>query len=203
MIMMRGSNFEAMPVETTAERSNRRMIPYTHFVVILSFLLVVGIAFVTHLDTDRKPTLRPSKIYKETSDILLHVAEQRSGLSIAWLMSFPNSGTSFTSKLVRHVTLTSTGSNYGHEVLATDKVIPMFGDDHPPFWIDPHSLDTWNRPSSLVLTKTHCGGRCEMCGPSDYVENPHSFLTQCLSGRIGDETASQYSIELEIGRAHV
>lgn len=28
----------------------------------------------------------------------------------------------------------------------------------------------------------HIGGRCEKCGPSAYVENPHSFLNKCLSG---------------------
>ena len=201
---MRGSSFESMPVETAAERNSRRMVSYPHIVGMLSVLLVVCIALVIHLDTgkDRQPALRPSQITKH-SNTLLQVSEERSGLSIAWLMSFPNSGTSFTSKLVRHVTLGSTGSNYGHEVLSTDKVISMFGDDHPPFWIDPHSLDTWTRPSSLVLTKTHCGGRCEMCGPSDYVENPHSFLTQCLSGRVGDETASQYDIKLVKKAVHL
>ena len=47
-----------------------------------------------------------------------------------------------------------------------------------------HSL-TYPLPSLFCLLQKHCGGRCEKCGPSRYVENPHSFLVQCLSGRRG------------------
>ena len=52
-------------------------------------------------------------------------------------MSFPNSGTSFTSKMIRHLSQMSTASNYGEEVLDKDgKSIPMF-DSNGPFWIEP------------------------------------------------------------------
>jgi hypothetical protein len=78
------------------------------------------------------------------------------------------------------VTLLSTGTNYGEE---TDEGESIFQNDGPPFWIDPHSLFVYQRPSRLVLVKSHCGGRCELCGPQTYIENPHSFLYQCLAGR--------------------
>ena len=113
---------------------------------------------------------------------------------VAWLMSFPNSGTSFTSKMVRHLSHMSTASNYGEELLDdSGKSIPMYSDspNTGPFWIDPQSEDfEYTRPTIFALTKTHCGGRCEKCGPSQFVENPHSFLTQCLSGKIAHTTSS-------------
>jgi hypothetical protein len=40
----------------------------------------------------------------------------------------------------------------------------------------------FGHPKKYVLTKTHCGGRCEKCPPEKYIENPHSFLRRCLSG---------------------
>ncbi len=103
-------------------------------------------------------------------------------------MSFPNSGTSFTSKMIRHLSHMSTASNYGEEVLDKDgKSVPIF-DSNGPFWIEPPTHPEYTRPSLFALTKTHCGGRCEKCGPSKFVENPHSFLTACLSGKIAHTT---------------
>jgi hypothetical protein len=89
-------------------------------------------------------------------------------LQIAWLMSFPNSGTSYTSKLIRHVTLTRTASNYGNEERAAVGLSRAVFDDQPtgPFWQDVHIHPEYTLPQNYALTKTHCGGRCEMCGPS-------------------------------------
>ena len=211
---MRDVGFDPMPLETMIDRNSnnnnnnnnnngtRRRITYPQIAAAVSFLLLVGVTIVMPRMEDRKP-FRPTKVTKEQQpNTLLRVVtpvvppppeqqQREEGLSIAWLMSFPNSGTSFTSKLVRHVTKGSTASNYGHE--AGSVMVPsMFTEGSPPFWIDPQSLKEWTRPTSLVLTKTHCGGRCEMCGPSDYIENPHSFLTSCLSGHDkANETASQ------------
>jgi hypothetical protein len=89
-------------------------------------------------------------------------------LQIAWLMSFPNSGTSYTSKLIRHVSLTRTASNYGNEERAAIGLSRAVFDDQPtgPFWQDTHIHPEYTLPQNYALTKTHCGGRCEMCGPS-------------------------------------
>jgi hypothetical protein len=88
-------------------------------------------------------------------------------LQIAWLMSFPNSGTSYTSKLIRHVSLTRTASNYGNEERAAVGLSQAVFDDQPtgPFWQDMHIHPEYTLPQNYALTKTHCGGRCEMCGP--------------------------------------
>ena len=221
---MREPGFETMQCETSMDRNRRQQMSNSQVVVVIALLLLGGVTLVTYLGTGRKPTFRPTEVSKPAPDTLLQVSETNTadttsasnkdgsghgdGLGIAWLMSFPNSGTSFTSKLVRHVTMGSTGSNYGHEVAPTDAVVPMFGDGRPPYWIDPHSLEAnaWSRPvaPSLVLTKTHCGGRCEMCGPTEYVENPHLFLSHCLSGRASDEpVAMEYDMALVRKAVHL
>lgn len=78
------------------------------------------------------------------------------GPKIAWLMSFPNSGTSFTSKMIRHASEMSTASNYGEENRDLHgNSVPVYPNvTHGPFWIDPHSMDSTERPSNYVLTKT-------------------------------------------------
>lgn len=133
---------------------------------------------------------------------LVHNSNNKNdSVKVAWLMSFPNSGTSFTSKMVRHLSHQSTASNYGEELLDKDgKSIPMYDEsDSGPFWIDPQGEDfEYTRPTTYALTKTHCGGRCEKCGPSKYVENPHSFLTACLSGKIAHSTESGKVVKVPV-----
>lgn len=93
---------------------------------------------------------------------------------IAWLMSFPNSGTSYTMNLVTAASNMTQGSNYGWEHKnTTNETVPIF--DKGPFWLQP----TETRPTSVVLTKTHCGGYCHDCRPRKSVESPHSFLMHC------------------------
>jgi len=199
----------------------RIMLGWTHLVVLVagSILLGVGFTMQLHCNDDHPTTLynkpptidAPSTINKNsiknihnstTTSTKLNVSNKipetlvdtNDGRwpKVAWLMSFPNSGTSFTSKMVRHLSHMSTASNYGEELLGTDgKSIPMYNKGQGPFWIDPQAEDfAFTRPTVFALTKTHCGGRCEKCGPSKYVENPHSFLTACLSGKIARTTSS-------------
>ena len=104
------------------------------------------------------------------------------GLKIIWLMSFPNSGTSYTTKLIRHLSLTHSGSNYGHDNVGNGgKPIPVF-DEQPmgPFWTDPTVHPEYNFPMNYVLVKTHCGGRCISCPPAGYSETLYSFRRKCL-----------------------
>jgi len=78
------------------------------------------------------------------------------GLKMAWLMSFPNSGTSFTSRLVRDATKTDSASNYADETLSGQNGVrlPVF-DDQPegPFWIKPEDSPEFTEPSQYILTK--------------------------------------------------
>jgi hypothetical protein len=112
--------------------------------------------------------------------------EQKSTVfpKIAWLMSFPNSGTSYTIALVRHLTMTSSATNYGHELNDGRESVPIYADQaNGPFWFEAaNQSDTYTRPTSYVMTKTHCGLRCEKCPPQSYVETTFSFRRNCLSG---------------------
>jgi len=132
--------------------------------------------------------------------------------NIAWLMSFPNSGTSFTSLLIRHASNATTATNYGMEShLGMDgKSVPVYDwSAEGPYWlhpprrmepIDDASADAMHGgyesgtklgksgaydvppASASILTKTHCGSRCTFCPPRRYLETPASFLEQCLTG---------------------
>ena len=107
---------------------------------------------------------------------------------IAWLMSFPNSGTSYTSYLIRTITQTNTASNYGHESpdpneqSSVSSSVGIFDDNPIPSW-----TESWNdrlqQPSEgYILTKTHCGG-FSFCNDCDsLVYNSHTFLKKCLEG---------------------
>ena len=106
---------------------------------------------------------------------------------IAWLMSFPNSGTSFTMTMVSRSTNKSFATNYGNEVIAPDET-----DSHSiyprrpegPYWpgLSGKQHTPRDLPDTYVITKTHCGSRCSKCGPDEYIETTEQFLTRCASG---------------------
>jgi Sulfotransferase domain len=99
---------------------------------------------------------------------------------IAWLMSWPNSGTSYTLRVVREITNLTTATNYGHEHLVNDSSILL----HPD-WVDgPFRANlSQNLPDYFILTKTHCGSRCVHCAPDGYLETSRTFQRACQSGR--------------------
>lgn len=111
---------------------------------------------------------------------------------IAWLLSYPNSGTSYTMTLVERASNLSTASNYGAEVThpeGTSEPLPSYPLEGGPFWEGLEGAARLNRTvrglpdpyQSFVLTKTHCGSRCIHCGPSDYFyPNASRFLQDCL-----------------------
>lgn len=107
---------------------------------------------------------------------------------IAWLMSFPNSGTSFTMTLVGRASNRSFATNYADEVTSRDlssgslSIYP--GKYEGPFWagMSGKILAPRPLPGTFVLTKTHCGSRCMYCGPQVYIGTPAEFLLSCTSG---------------------
>ena len=69
-------------------------------------------------------------------------------------MSFPNSGTSFTTALIRNITKTATATNYFSSTkFGLNKPISPSEPDGPFYTPDRQLPD-----SGLMLTKTHCGG---------------------------------------------
>mmetsp|Transcript_38692 Transcript_38692/g.116226 ORF Transcript_38692/g.116226 Transcript_38692/m.116226 type:complete len:390 (-) Transcript_38692:211-1380(-) len=117
---------------------------------------------------------------------------------VAWLMSFPNSGTSYTLRLTQWSSNITAASNYGDECdVDKDGVnIPLYKKSvvgpHIKF-AKKHKFPTGE---SYVLTKTHCGGRCTHCDPAKYVETTESFKVACLSGNRYAKTEDGDSVEL-------
>lgn len=136
-------------------------------------------------------------------------SENKGRGKIALIMSYPNSGTSYTSKLVRMATGYTTATNYGFEALVDTiehKSVPVYKySTDGPYWLHPpiESIDDIGTtgktdsvekketkqnvlpvpPSSAsILTKTHCGIRCTHCPPYMYMENEETFYQRCLSG---------------------
>ena len=118
---------------------------------------------------------------------------------IVWLMSFPNSGTSFTLRMVKRTSLTLGASNYQEE--GGNHVIPVH-EGHPegPFWPDP-VYSKYKRPQKYVLTKTHCGFRCNDCSPSSYMKDAIDFPQLCATGKAvkGEE---EWKVEYNTDRVH-
>ena len=102
---------------------------------------------------------------------------------VAWLMSFPNSGTTYTNHLIQDYTNTTTATNYGQEQSTKDESLSVF----------PHSIDgpffrypSWSLPPRYILTKTHCGGECDACqtpGSKQYNNTIDAFEIACCSGK--------------------
>lgn len=104
---------------------------------------------------------------------------------VAWLMTYPNSGTTYTLKLIQQYTNTTTATNYGNEHSVHNKSIPV----HPELANGPFLRFTdWKLPSRYILTKTHCGGTALSSDPLVYLETMRSFEVACRSGnRIDDD----------------
>jgi hypothetical protein len=123
---------------------------------------------------------------------------------VAWLMSFPNSGTTYTNHLIQDYTNTTTATNYGHEQSTKEtsiSVLPNSTDG--PFFRYP----TWTIPPAYILTKTHCGGECDSChtpGSKEYNDTIDAFEVACCSGkRIFNNTKVKTTYSLDIPKRAV
>ncbi|KAL7542363.1 hypothetical protein ACHAXR_012098 [Thalassiosira sp. AJA248-18] len=102
-------------------------------------------------------------------------------VNLTLLDSFQNSGTSFTSELVRRVARQNTASNYGTEDLGAS--VAVFEDSpEGPFWTDAHNNELARPTRGFILVKTHCGGYCDSCPPDKYIEDAQIFTRNCASG---------------------
>ena len=113
-------------------------------------------------------------------------------LEVAWLMSFPNSGTTYTNHLIQDYTNTTTATNYGQEQSPKNDSVPIFSDSKDgPFFRYP----SWLLPPQFILTKTHCGGECDACqdtGSKRYIDTIDAFEKACCTGkRIFNKTKIQ------------
>jgi hypothetical protein len=113
--------------------------------------------------------------------------------NLIWLMSFPNSGTSFTIHMTREATNCTTATNYGLEGEIRDKPsVPAIqgpaGVNGPWLELLPHRT---TRIAETILVKTHCKGFCSgsFCGAEKTFHTTRSFMIGCLTGNQGIATA--------------
>lgn len=127
-------------------------------------------------DTDATPKLPPA------SELGV---ERATRPAVAWLMSFPNSGTSFTISNTEHMSNSSTATNYAK---GREDALPVRQDlTDGPFLHKPFG----NIPQ-YVMTKTHCTGYCDECPAKKYVHTLDSFIDGCtLSHKpVGDDSVN-------------
>ena len=133
-----------------------------------------------------KPSRPPSRAPTKPTKKPFANIKSASQPQIAWLMSFPNSGTSYTSKLVRTITNSSTASNYGastRDEYGCSRPISDAYAETGPFWQSNTYSQLGGQNGEYLLTKTHCGGYCNGCGPSQYFETSATFQEGCLTGK--------------------
>jgi len=108
--------------------------------------------------------------------------EDDSAPRIAWLMSFPNSGTSYTKHLVDVVSGYNTASNYIETVMRSNDFIWEGLSDGPFYSASPSTYNDKNwtiSPTGFVLTKTHCGSYCLWCKSEHYISSAAQFSRSC------------------------
>jgi hypothetical protein len=81
---------------------------------------------------------------------------------------------------------THVATNYGHENKKDlRQSFPVYADQAQdgPFWMNLALHPNYTYPKEYVIVKTHCGGRCETCGPIHYAETTYSFRWACQRGK--------------------
>jgi hypothetical protein len=130
---------------------------------------------------------------KDASSLLAsnaeHVDVERGVKGIAWLMSFPNSGTSYTILLTNTITGTATATNYVPKSVSKNltEYKNIFRDYPVPRWSlqEDVGVNIQIPTTGYVLTKTHCGGYCFRCfagRDSGTLKNSKDFFKECRRG---------------------
>lgn len=101
-----------------------------------------------------------------------HFSDHQYHNPLVWLLSFPNSGTTYTLHLIQEITNTTTATNYGKEQVGSTTSIPINPNEpNGPYYRSPelnpprnesstnnHSVSSSKRniTTPYVLTKSHC-----------------------------------------------
>ena len=101
--------------------------------------------------------------------------------SIAWLLSFPNSGTSYTLANTNQVSQRLVATNYNVAGRSESEHFPMY--EKGPFLLntqDEFPMADNLLPESYLLTKTHCAAYCVDCPPGNFVHwSVEAFIDGC------------------------
>jgi len=142
-------------------------------------ILTVTVLFVVSFD----------EISFYLSNRLLAVSEadiKTSLPKVAWLLSYPNSGTTNTQNAVQHATQSTVASFHGWEFLSingnsdwrNESILAFEDKKDGPFRVSNEDLPS----GGYILSKTHCGGFCSSCMPA--ILTPSEFLKECTLSRV-------------------
>jgi hypothetical protein len=128
-------------------------------------------------------TPRPASVVVHNNNNITTTRHATTEPQLVWLVSFPNSGTSYTMMLVERASNRSTATHHGREVENTKGwSTPVYNDSGGgPYWDGTVHLRGRLRPlpATHILTKTHCGSRCANCGPDQYRSSLPAFVQAC------------------------
>ena len=178
--------------------------------IIASCIISLSLYNVRVTRTNIKKALRQQISNDFNEQRHVHVKEDS---KIAWLMSFPNSGTTYTLSLISIISGSYTATNYGHEDDPINKYkvelikhdpnisVGVFSGHPVPSWSYPLETNVIMREptTGYLLTKTHCGGYCFDCfveGESADTQNSTTFVKACGRGRYvsKNSTSNQFNI---------
>lgn len=95
---------------------------------------------------------------------------------VTLLLSYPNSGTTYTLGAVRSISNTDTATNYGTESKSKERLYPKKEIKNGPYLKSLRPL-----PKDRILTKTHCSGYSNTQPINNYIVNPKDFERSCNS----------------------
>ncbi|GAX12474.1 hypothetical protein FisN_24Hh048 [Fistulifera solaris] len=125
---------------------------------------------------------------------------------VAWLASYPNSGTSYTMTTVERSTDLSTATMYGIEIATKDKDTSEVVTPGGPLWegmSGKRGTTIRPLPTTYVLTKTHCGGRCIKCPATEYVIDVEEFRQACLRTTGYDPPRQRFERQMKVPVAKI
>jgi len=110
--------------------------------------------------------------------------------NIAYLLSYPMSGTTYFMNLIRAATNTNIATNYEYVSFKPNDTIE--NGYVSPFWtVDPSKYQT---PQQTILIETHCAGHCLYpCTPVEFIQVQHTFDQGCRTILARDNTFSSKS----------
>ena len=174
-------------------------------VIILQFYATINIqtdfamdtdAFIINIDKNEIEEARTKiPVDQHQTSISSISGDDLSSLSpqIVLLMSFPNSGTSYTLRLVHKTSNKTIGTNYEKEI-NYGKSIPISSQLSPygPFMLQDRHMNVPKKDKSqsndsyhhLILTKTHCAGYCVDCNIREYFIDRYQFQRGCATNRL-------------------
>jgi hypothetical protein len=173
--------------------SKRQLVIASTLVGVLSSILTVAVVMVylnhTVSKAEGNSTLYGNRLIlpvdKPYRKPISHPKYDKIYPKVAWLISFPNSGTSFTLRYIRRATNTTTATNYALEGEVKDQpsvpIHPDLEDEGP--WLERNLEYPTRNPDKYIITKTHCEGICSNCvAPNRFLFTPKSFRIECQGG---------------------